>query len=363
MLEIVLTQAGFAVVTADQRPRRHRPGPQAPAGPGDHRRDDAGHERARGRPVASASSAGTYIVIISSRSQEHDILAGFDAGADDYVPKPIRPRELRARLAAVARRPVAGDRRGAAAVGLGAGRRGRRALGVPPPGRRRPVRRTSASDARRRGGRAARTAATGMLELGMRFVGSWIEFRGLRINPARDLSSSTTGSSTCPRSTSSCIETLLYAGTRTLTSRQLALRLRGETEQTPTHDAPSRTERWFDALMPKLLSRIGDDVPVAALVQTSTTGKLPAGPPRRTEPPQATTRPRSTTHAGRSSTDRSSSGLASYTTKSAGAPSSRVGVPAQPLAGPPGRGAERVLGAAARGRPSRSPRRPGCRAG
>ena len=27
----------------------------------------------------------------------------------------------------------------------------------------------------------------GMLELGMRFVGSWIEFAGLRINPARDL--------------------------------------------------------------------------------------------------------------------------------------------------------------------------------
>src|SRR6478609_12018655 len=47
-----------------------------------------------------------YIVIISTRSEERDILAGFDAGADDYVPKPIRPLELRARLAAVARRPT-----------------------------------------------------------------------------------------------------------------------------------------------------------------------------------------------------------------------------------------------------------------
>ncbi|PCN47719.1 two-component system response regulator [Curtobacterium sp. 'Ferrero'] len=50
-------------------------------------------------------SSGTYIVMISAMGDEIDVLQGLEAGADDYLVKPFRPRELRARLGAMLRRP------------------------------------------------------------------------------------------------------------------------------------------------------------------------------------------------------------------------------------------------------------------
>ncbi|KAE8764178.1 response regulator transcription factor [Georgenia thermotolerans] len=47
----------------------------------------------------------TYIVMLTARDEEIDTLMGLDAGADDYVTKPFRPRELRARIQAMLRRP------------------------------------------------------------------------------------------------------------------------------------------------------------------------------------------------------------------------------------------------------------------
>lgn len=46
-----------------------------------------------------------YIVIISARSDEIDRLIGLEVGADDYLLKPFSPRELRAHVAALFRRP------------------------------------------------------------------------------------------------------------------------------------------------------------------------------------------------------------------------------------------------------------------
>ena len=46
----------------------------------------------------------TYIVMLSARDEEIDTLMGLDAGADDYLTKPFRPRELRARIEAMLRR-------------------------------------------------------------------------------------------------------------------------------------------------------------------------------------------------------------------------------------------------------------------
>lgn len=44
------------------------------------------------------------VIIITGRSQEGDRILGLDLGADDYVVKPIMPRELAARVRAVLRR-------------------------------------------------------------------------------------------------------------------------------------------------------------------------------------------------------------------------------------------------------------------
>lgn len=46
-----------------------------------------------------------YVVMLTGRHEEGDVLTAFHGGADDYITKPFRPRELRARLMAVMRRP------------------------------------------------------------------------------------------------------------------------------------------------------------------------------------------------------------------------------------------------------------------
>jgi two-component system, OmpR family, response regulator len=46
-----------------------------------------------------------YVVMLTARAEEIDTLLGLDAGADDYLTKPFRPRELRARIEAMMRRP------------------------------------------------------------------------------------------------------------------------------------------------------------------------------------------------------------------------------------------------------------------
>ena len=51
-----------------------------------------------------ARGVGTPIIIVSARSDELDVVVGIEIGADDYVAKPYRMRELVARIGALLRR-------------------------------------------------------------------------------------------------------------------------------------------------------------------------------------------------------------------------------------------------------------------
>ncbi len=46
----------------------------------------------------------TIIVFLTARSEDYSQIAGFDAGADDYVSKPVKPRLLVSRIKALLRR-------------------------------------------------------------------------------------------------------------------------------------------------------------------------------------------------------------------------------------------------------------------
>ncbi len=48
--------------------------------------------------------SGTHIIFLTARSEEYSEVAGFDAGADDYIIKPIKPRALLSRIQASFRR-------------------------------------------------------------------------------------------------------------------------------------------------------------------------------------------------------------------------------------------------------------------
>ncbi|MFC8525362.1 response regulator transcription factor [Pseudarthrobacter sp. NPDC057230] len=46
-----------------------------------------------------------YVVMLTGREEEADVLTALEGGADDYITKPFRPREIRARITALMRRP------------------------------------------------------------------------------------------------------------------------------------------------------------------------------------------------------------------------------------------------------------------
>jgi len=56
------------------------------------------------------------IVMLSARSELHDVIVGLELGADDYVTKPFELPELVARIKAVLRRSTAGPSEGAISV-------------------------------------------------------------------------------------------------------------------------------------------------------------------------------------------------------------------------------------------------------
>lgn len=46
----------------------------------------------------------TFIIFLTARNEEYSEIAGFNAGADDYIAKPIKPRALVSRINAILRR-------------------------------------------------------------------------------------------------------------------------------------------------------------------------------------------------------------------------------------------------------------------
>ncbi|WP_245243369.1 response regulator transcription factor, partial [Pararhodobacter sp. SW119] len=67
------------------------------------------------RRLREQSDAG--IIVLTGRSEETEQILGLELGADDYVTKPFRPRELTARINAVLRRLVHNVAGGAPTVG------------------------------------------------------------------------------------------------------------------------------------------------------------------------------------------------------------------------------------------------------
>ncbi|MFV0523894.1 MAG: response regulator transcription factor [Acidimicrobiales bacterium] len=61
--------------------------------------------------VSIRPSSDAYILMLSGRTEEVDKITGLRCGADDYIAKPLSPREFEARIAAIARRFDKSDRR------------------------------------------------------------------------------------------------------------------------------------------------------------------------------------------------------------------------------------------------------------
>lgn len=54
-------------------------------------------------------SSDVPIIMVTARADTHDVVAGLEAGADDYLTKPFAPKELSARIRAMLRRLRSSD--------------------------------------------------------------------------------------------------------------------------------------------------------------------------------------------------------------------------------------------------------------
>ncbi len=104
LIDAVLTRAGFTTVLTDsgeagvEAVRRHDPllttvDVQMPGMDG----------FATTRAIRRHSN--TYLIMVTALADEENVLAGFRAGADDYLTKPFRGRELMARAMSMLQRP------------------------------------------------------------------------------------------------------------------------------------------------------------------------------------------------------------------------------------------------------------------
>lgn len=153
------------------------------------------------------SVSATYIVMLTARSEEIDILQGLQSGADDYVTKPFRPRELRARIEAMLRRPRVVDT-----------------------------------------GDSAPATAHG---------DGWREHRGLRLNVARRLAQVDGTDVDLTRSEFDIIADLVEAGGRVVSKSDLALLLRGDRMVGDTY-VSEHDERAIEVHVANLRRKLGE---------------------------------------------------------------------------------------------------------
>lgn len=103
LIELLLSQSGFSVVTALD-------GPSGVAAVREHNpvltTIDVTMPGMDGLTAATwlREFSTTYLIMVTAKSTEADIIRGFEAGVDDYLVKPFRPSELRARIDAGLRR-------------------------------------------------------------------------------------------------------------------------------------------------------------------------------------------------------------------------------------------------------------------
>ena len=176
----------------------------------------------------------TYIVMLTARADEIDTLQGLQAGADDYVTKPFRPRELRARIEAMMRRP-----RLAAPISA-TPTDGASSVGSP---------------------RAAPSTAVEEAD-------GWYEHRGLRLHPEMRISTVNGVDVELTRSEFDILADLMSAGRRVVGKEDLALMLRGEKYAGRTGFVSEHDVRAIEVHVANLRRKLGESAAKPRWIET-----------------------------------------------------------------------------------------------
>ncbi|MFT4167135.1 MAG: response regulator transcription factor [Microlunatus sp.] len=195
--------------------------------------------------------SNTYVIMLSARNDEIDTLMGLDAGADDYLTKPFRPRELRARIEAAMRRLGSRPARPVSPVSP--------APGGSPGGS--PVER--GRGARFDGGGPGVAPVAGAND--ETAVDDWLSHNGLRISPARWLCELNGTQVELTRSEFSLLRTVVEGNRRVITKDSLALELRGDPPGSYVSDADRRS---VEVHIANLRRKLHDPISAPRFVET-----------------------------------------------------------------------------------------------
>ncbi|MBA8793894.1 DNA-binding response OmpR family regulator [Friedmanniella endophytica] len=207
--------------------------------------------------------SSTYLIMLSARTEEIDTLMGLDAGADDYLTKPFRPRELRARVEAMLRRTRLQSASAATALSAQSAHspadpvaRTASATSAMP---RHPW--TSAGDTT-----VANAMSPGVADGDGDGDAGWLEHNGLRLNPGMRMAELDGEPVELTRSEFDLMLAIMQRRRRVISKNELVLELRGDTDVGGYVSDSDR--RSVEVHLANLRRKLNDPVSSPRFVQT-----------------------------------------------------------------------------------------------
>jgi two-component system OmpR family response regulator len=259
LLETVLTHAGFQTITAGngldgiEAVRLYEPvvttlDVNMPGMDG----------FATARRIREFSS--TYIVMLTALGEEIDTMQGFEAGADDYVNKPFRPRELRARIEAMLRRPRV--------IGTGATAEVQaREEVLPPPAEMSNAVVVTSKDLTRTALVPRNTDVSLLGTVPQAHDDAWLDHNGLWVNPETRVVELDGVELELTRSEFDLLAGLMNSTRRVRTKADLVLLLRGESYVT-SHFVSDADKRAVEVHLANLRKKLGENANSPRWIET-----------------------------------------------------------------------------------------------
>lgn len=201
-----------------------------------------------------AAQSETYIIMLTGLNDEADVVAGLGAGADDYLLKPFRPRELRARVEALLRRT-----RGESTVPVAVSSApSQGSVGPSFPGARPAASSVPAAPAAADSGAVVLPSGSAVVPAeGATADGGWMVHRDLLLHPENRLVTIGGEDLDLTRTEFDLLATLLESKRRVRSKADLTLVLRGESYVT-SYFVGDADKRAVEAHMTNLRRKLGD---------------------------------------------------------------------------------------------------------